>query len=140
MDHDTVGVTRPISKHNYLVKDLADLGWILREAYSLAQSGRPGPVVVDICKDVQLARVGEQHPRVKRHRESRPFDRAAADAILDALVAAERPARQHGAWGAWAPLQPQLRSALEAHFLAEAGPIVADQKDDWRAAGAMQTP
>ena len=93
---DTVGVTRPISKHNYLVKDVADLGWILREAYSLAQSGRPGPVVVDICKDVQLARVGEQHPRVKRHRESRPFDRAAADAILDALVAAERPVVKAG--------------------------------------------
>jgi acetolactate synthase-1/2/3 large subunit len=93
---DTVGVTRPISKHNYLVKDVADLGWILREAYSLAQSGRPGPVVVDICKDVQLARIGEQHPRVKRHRESRSFDRAAADAILDALVAAESPVVKAG--------------------------------------------
>ena len=53
-------------------------------------------MVVDICKDVQLARVGEQHPRVKRHRESRPFDRAAADAILDALVAAERPVVKAG--------------------------------------------
>ncbi len=93
---DTVGVTRPISKHNYLVKDVADLGWVLREAYALAQTGRPGPVVVDICKDVQLARVGEQHPRVKRHRESRPFDRAAADAILDALVAAQRPVVKAG--------------------------------------------
>ena len=93
---DTVGVTRPISKHNYLVKDVADLEWVLREAHALAIGGRPGPVVVDICKDVQLARVGEQHPRVKRHRESRPFERAAADAILDALVAAERPVVKAG--------------------------------------------
>ena len=52
---DTVGMTRPISKHNYLVKDVRDLEWVLREAYALASSGRPGPVVVDICKDVQLA-------------------------------------------------------------------------------------
>jgi acetolactate synthase-1/2/3 large subunit len=93
---DTVGLTRPISKHNYLVKDVADLGWVLREAYALAQTGRPGPVVVDICKDVQLARIGEQHPRVKRHREPTPFDRAAADAILDVLAAAERPVIKAG--------------------------------------------
>ena len=47
---DTVGVTRPISKHNYLVKDVADLEWSLREAFKIAASGRPGPVVVDIGK------------------------------------------------------------------------------------------
>ena len=55
---DTVGVTRPISKHNYLVKDVADLEWSLREAFKLAAGGRPGPVVVDICKDAQLALLG----------------------------------------------------------------------------------
>ncbi len=52
---DAVGVTRAISKHNYLVKGVRDLEWVLREVYALAGSGRPGPVVVDICKDVQLA-------------------------------------------------------------------------------------
>ncbi len=66
---DTVGFTRPISKHNYLVKDARDLEWVLREAYALARHGRPGPVVVDICKDVQLAAVTEQNPPRIRHRE-----------------------------------------------------------------------
>jgi acetolactate synthase-1/2/3 large subunit len=93
---DTVGITRPISKHNYLVKDVADLGWVLREAYALAQTGRPGPVVMDICKDVQLAGVRGQNPSRKRHSEAIPFNTAAADAILDALAAAERPVIKAG--------------------------------------------
>jgi acetolactate synthase-1/2/3 large subunit len=93
---DTVGVTRPISKHNYLVKDVRDLEWVLREAYALAQTGRPGPVVVDICKDVQLARVTGQNQTRKRHREAILFDAAAADAILAALAGAERPVVKAG--------------------------------------------
>jgi acetolactate synthase-1/2/3 large subunit len=93
---DTVGFTRPISKHNYLVKDVRDLEWVLREAYALAQHGRPGPVVVDICKDVQLATVTEQNPPRVRHHESLPFDPARADAILDALASAQRPVIKAG--------------------------------------------
>ncbi|MBK1717647.1 biosynthetic-type acetolactate synthase large subunit [Thiocystis violacea] len=93
---DTVGITRPISKHNYLVKDVADLEWVLREAHALATRGRPGPVVVDICKDAQLALVGEQTtPRV-RHREPMRFDTERADAILEALASAERPVIKAG--------------------------------------------
>jgi len=93
---DTVGVTRPISKHNYLVKDVADLEWTLREAFALAARGRPGPVVVDICKDVQLTRLGRASPPRARHREPIPFDPARADAILDALTCAERPVIKAG--------------------------------------------
>jgi len=93
---DTIGVTRPISKHNYLIKDVRDLEWVLREAFDLARSGRPGPVVVDICKDVQLARVAEQNPPRKRHREPMHFDAARADSILDAIAAAERPVIKAG--------------------------------------------
>ncbi|HEY3799119.1 MAG TPA: acetolactate synthase 3 large subunit [Caulobacteraceae bacterium] len=52
---DTVGITRPCTKHNYLVKDVADLPHVLHEAFKIATSGRPGPVVVDIPKDVQFA-------------------------------------------------------------------------------------
>ena len=93
---DTIGMTRPISKHNYLVKDVRDLEWVLREAFALAQGGRPGPVVVDICKDVQLATaVTGNSPRL-RHREQYPFDRPAADAILDALAKAHRPVIKAG--------------------------------------------
>src|SRR5678816_4199427 len=53
---DTVGITRPCVKHNYLVRDVRDLGAVVREAFHLARSGRPGPVVIDIPKDVSAAR------------------------------------------------------------------------------------
>lgn len=88
---DTVGVTRPISKHNYLVKDVADLERALRDAFDLANSGRPGPVVVDICKDVQLATPGRPNPRRVRHRDPVTFDADNANSILAALAAAQRP-------------------------------------------------
>ncbi|MCB2264107.1 MAG: biosynthetic-type acetolactate synthase large subunit [Candidatus Thiosymbion ectosymbiont of Robbea hypermnestra] len=93
---DTVGLTRPISKHNYLVKEVADLEWVLREAFHLAATGRPGPVVVDLCKDVQLAAAGSMNPPHKRRHESIPFDQGRANAILDALSRAERPVVKAG--------------------------------------------
>lgn len=52
---DTVGITRPCTKHNWLVKDVNDLARIIHEAFRVAQSGRPGPVVVDVPKDIQFA-------------------------------------------------------------------------------------
>ncbi|OKP78022.1 acetolactate synthase 3 large subunit [Ensifer adhaerens] len=52
---DTIGITRPCTKHNWLVRDVNDLARIIHEAFRVAQSGRPGPVVVDIPKDVQFA-------------------------------------------------------------------------------------
>lgn len=52
---DTVGITRPCTKHNWLVKDVNDLARVLHEAFRIAQSGRPGPVLVDVPKDVQFA-------------------------------------------------------------------------------------
>ena len=53
---DTVGITRPCTKHNYLVKNIEDLSRVLHEAFHIASSGRPGPVVVDIPKDIQFAK------------------------------------------------------------------------------------
>jgi acetolactate synthase-1/2/3 large subunit len=52
---DTVGITRPCTKHNYLVKDVADLPHVLHEAFRIATTGRPGPVVIDVPKDIQFA-------------------------------------------------------------------------------------
>lgn len=52
---DITGITRPITKHNYLVKDIKDLARIVREAFYIASSGRPGPVLIDLPKDVQVA-------------------------------------------------------------------------------------
>jgi len=52
---DITGITRPITKHNYLVKDVKDLARIIREAFYIASSGRPGPVLIDLPKDVQVS-------------------------------------------------------------------------------------
>jgi len=93
---DTIGLTRPISKHNYLVKDVANLEWVLHEAFHLAATGRPGPVVVDLCKDAQLATVGPVNPPRKRHGKDTPFDREKADAVIAALLRAERPVVKAG--------------------------------------------
>jgi len=59
---DIVGITRPCTKHNYLVKDVRDLARIIREAFYLARSGRPGPVLVDLPKDVIAAKTDFKYP------------------------------------------------------------------------------
>jgi len=59
---DIVGVTRPCTKHNYLVKDVKDLARIIKEAFFIARSGRPGPVLVDIPKDVSAASCDFKYP------------------------------------------------------------------------------
>ncbi|MBQ1542022.1 acetolactate synthase 3 large subunit [Caulobacter sp. CCUG 60055] len=64
---DTVGITRPCTKHNYLVKRAEDLPRIIHEAFHIATSGRPGPVVIDIPKDVQFAQAPYQGPDEVRH-------------------------------------------------------------------------
>ena len=64
---DTIGITRPCTKHNYLVKDVADLPRIMHEAFHIATSGRPGPVVIDIPKDVQFGKAAYQGPNDVKH-------------------------------------------------------------------------
>jgi len=91
---DTVGITRHCSKHNYLVKDTARLGDVLHEAFYIATSGRPGPVVVDIPKDVQVARARYARPGRIEHKTYKPQvkgDLAAIEAAVEMLAAAERP-------------------------------------------------
>ena len=91
---DTVGITRHCSKHNYLVKDPARLEPTIREAFYIATSGRPGPVVIDIPKDVQVAtaRRGENAPiSHKTYRPQVEPDAAAIEKAVDMLAAAERP-------------------------------------------------
>ena len=64
---DTIGITRPITKHNYLVKDVAELPRVMHEAFHIATSGRPGPVVIDIPKDVQFSKGVYQGPGEVKH-------------------------------------------------------------------------
>ncbi|RME47251.1 MAG: biosynthetic-type acetolactate synthase large subunit [Chloroflexi bacterium] len=59
---DVTGVTLPITKHNYLVTDVNDLAYIIPEAFYIARTGRPGPVLIDICKDVQIAETEFRYP------------------------------------------------------------------------------
>src|SRR6202163_3172098 len=69
---DTVGITRPCTKHNYLVKNVADLARVLHEAFYVAAHGRPGPVVVDIPKDIQFATGTYTPPARIGHKTYRP--------------------------------------------------------------------
>ncbi len=59
---DITGITMPITKHNFIVKDVKDLAYVIRKAFRIAQEGRPGPVLVDICKDVTAIRT-EYEPK-----------------------------------------------------------------------------
>ena len=91
---DTVGITRHCTKHNYLVKDPAKLGSTIHEAFHIATSGRPGPVVVDIPKDVQVATARYTKPGPIQHKTYRPRVKAPQseiEQVVDMLAAAERP-------------------------------------------------
>ncbi|MBM3519466.1 MAG: acetolactate synthase 3 large subunit [Alphaproteobacteria bacterium] len=91
---DTVGITRPCTKHNYLVKDVNDLARILHEAFYVATHGRPGPVVVDIPKDVQFAKGRYVGPKNIEHKTYRPRVKPEQEAVRRAaelIATAKRP-------------------------------------------------
>jgi acetolactate synthase-1/2/3 large subunit len=91
---DTVGITRACTKHNWLVRDVNDLSRTLHEAFQIATGGRPGPVVVDIPKDVQFKTGEYLSPEDVRHRTYRPKTDPEAAAIaraVEMMAAAKRP-------------------------------------------------
>ena len=91
---DTVGITRACTKHNYLVKSIEDLPRILHEAFYVATTGRPGPVVVDIPKDIQFATTSYTGPANVRHRTYQPRlkgDLEAVKAAVELLASAKKP-------------------------------------------------
>lgn len=94
---DTVGITRSCTKHNYLVKSVADLPRVMHEAFHIANSGRPGPVLVDIPKDVQFAMgtyLGIDEIGPSRHKSYHPAgagDSKAVEQAVDMMLKAERP-------------------------------------------------
>ncbi|WP_295165176.1 biosynthetic-type acetolactate synthase large subunit [Selenomonas sp. F0473] len=91
---DIVGITTPITKHNYLVKEAADLPRIVKEAFYIARTGRPGVVVIDVAKDVFDAQIDYRYPSgVKLHGYTGDvsFDPAAVREAAAALAAAEQP-------------------------------------------------
>jgi acetolactate synthase-1/2/3 large subunit len=91
---DTVGITRPCVKHNFLVKDVRDLATTIKKAFYIAASGRPGPVLVDIPKDVTVARAEYEYPREISMRSYKPVGKGHQGQIkkaLQLLLSAERP-------------------------------------------------
>jgi len=91
---DTVGITRPIVKHNFLVKDVKDLASTIKKAFHIARTGRPGPVVVDIPKDVSLKTAPFHYPESVAMRSYNPVRKGHAGQIRKAvqlLLAAKRP-------------------------------------------------
>jgi acetolactate synthase-1/2/3 large subunit len=91
---DTIGITRHCSKHNYLVKSPAKLAGVVHEAFHIATTGRPGPVVIDIPKNVQIATAPYDKPKAFEHASYRPQTKGDATAIATAvewLAKAERP-------------------------------------------------
>ena len=91
---DAVGITRPCTKHNWLVKDINDLSRILHEAFYVASSGRPGPVLIDIPKDIQFQIGTYIGPETIKHKSYRPKLKANIEKIDEALkliVKAQKP-------------------------------------------------
>jgi len=91
---DTVGITRPIVKHNFLVKDVADLAATMKKAFHIARTGRPGPVVVDVPKDVSLKTTAFHYPETVEMRSYNPVRKGHGGQIRKAvqlLLAAKRP-------------------------------------------------
>jgi acetolactate synthase I/II/III large subunit len=82
---DTVGITRPCTKHNWLVKNVDDLARVLHEAFYVARNGRPGPVVVDVPKDVQFATGTYTGPKDVKHKTYQPRLKGDANAIAQAV-------------------------------------------------------
>ncbi|MDX5384830.1 MAG: acetolactate synthase 3 large subunit [Rhodobacterales bacterium] len=86
---DTVGITRPCTKHNWLVKDTEKLAATLHEAFHVATAGRPGPVLVDIPKDVQFASGTYQAPQKGGSRRYQPQVKGDLEAITELVAALE---------------------------------------------------
>jgi acetolactate synthase-1/2/3 large subunit len=91
---DTTGITRPCTKHNYLVKDVNDLARVMHEAFYVARTGRPGPVVVDLPKDILFAAGTYRGPETVQHKTYRPQtkpDPARVDEAVTLIAQATRP-------------------------------------------------
>jgi len=91
---DTTGITRPCTKHNWLVKDINELPRIMHEAFEVATTGRPGPVLVDIPKDIQFAKAKYFKPKTKiklKGKSLNVFMQSDIDHLVDLMKKASRP-------------------------------------------------
>ncbi|HMN57848.1 MAG TPA: biosynthetic-type acetolactate synthase large subunit, partial [Ottowia sp.] len=114
---DTVGITRPIVKHNFLVKDVRDMATVMKKAFHIARSGRPGPVVVDIPKDVSFAKTAfKGYPDTIEMRSYNPVRKGHSGQIrkaLQLLLGAKRPYIYTGGGGLLANASAELRTLVD---------------------------
>jgi acetolactate synthase-1/2/3 large subunit len=91
---DTCGISTPITKHNYLVKDVHELPKVMKEAFYIARTGRPGPVLVDIAKNVFAAEIDFSYPEEVNLRGYKPIfegDPSSVDAVMEEMSKAKKP-------------------------------------------------
>ena len=113
---DTVGITRPVVKHNFLVKDVKDLPLVLKKAFHIAQTGRPGPVLIDIPKDVSAAKGPFVYPETLEMRSYNPVVKGHSGQIRKAvalLQEAERPYIYTGGGVILSDAAPELKEFAE---------------------------
>jgi acetolactate synthase-1/2/3 large subunit len=154
---DTVGITRPVVKHNFLVKDARDMAEVMKKAFHIARTGRPGPVVVDIPKDVSFNKTAYTgYPDKVEMRSYNPVRKGHAGQIrkaLQLLLNAKRPYIYTGGGVLLANATPELRALVEmlnypvTHTLMGLGAFPASDKrflgmlgmhGTWEANNAMQ--
>ena len=113
---DTVGITRPCVKHNFLVKDVKDLAMVMKKAFFIATTGRPGPVLVDIPKDITMDKAVFEYPKELEMRSYKPVDKGHSGQIRKAvqlLLSAERPMIYTGGGVILADAAPELNTLVD---------------------------
>ncbi len=113
---DTVGITRPVVKHNFLVKDVRELASTIKKAFFIARTGRPGPVLVDIPKDISMHTCAFEYPKEIEMRSYKPVDKGHSGQIRKAvqlLLQAERPMIYAGGGVILANAAPELNKLVD---------------------------
>jgi acetolactate synthase-1/2/3 large subunit len=113
---DTVGITRPCVKHNFLVKDVKDLAMVMKKAFYIATTGRPGPVLVDIPKDITTAKAVFEYPKELEMRSYKPVEKGHSGQIRKAvqlLLGAERPMIYTGGGVILSDAAPELNKLVD---------------------------
>jgi acetolactate synthase I/II/III large subunit len=114
---DTVGITRPCVKHNFLVKNVKDLALTMKKAFHIASTGRPGPVLVDIPKDITRDRCNYEYPKTISMRSYNPVVKGHQGQIKKAvqlILGAERPMVYSGGGVILANAAPELNKLVDA--------------------------
>lgn len=114
---DTVGITRPCVKHNFLVKDIKDLATTIKKAFYIAQTGRPGPVLVDIPKDITTHKCEFEYPKSIAMRSYNPVVKCHGGQVkkaLQLLLEAKRPMIYTGGGVILSDASPQLTKLVRA--------------------------